>query len=95
VKLRYTQTALRQIDEALDYVRMRSPQGAARINARMLAAVDLIRNHPNAGQKTNRPGTRRMVLIPYPYAIFYRVADTEIVVLRFRHTARKPLPPKV
>ncbi|MCQ8780609.1 type II toxin-antitoxin system RelE/ParE family toxin [Aurantimonas sp. CSK15Z-1] len=41
---------------------------------------------------TSRPGVRRLVLSPYPYVVFYRVAATEIVILRFRHTARKPLP---
>jgi hypothetical protein len=30
---------------------------------------------------------------PYPYLIDYRVGENEIVVLRFRHSARRPLHP--
>ena len=93
MKLRYTRTALLQIDKALDYIRERSPQGAARINERIVVAVNLVLDHPKAGQRTNRPEVRRVVLKPYPYVIFYRVTETEIIVLRFRHTARKPQPP--
>lgn len=93
MKLRYTRTALLQIDKALNYVRQRSPQAAARINERIVVAVNLVLDHPKAGQATNHPGVRRIVLKPYPYVIFYRVAETEIIVLRFRHTARKPQPP--
>jgi plasmid stabilization system protein ParE len=36
------------------------------------------------------PGVRRIFLTPYPYLIDYFVDDDEIVVLRFRHTARNP-----
>jgi hypothetical protein len=31
-------------------------------------------------------------LTPYPYLIDYYVGDGEIVIQRFRHTSRKPLP---
>lgn len=51
----------------------------------------LVYNHPNTGQATNRPGLRRVIPTPYPYVIFYRIAENEIVVLWFRHAARKPL----
>jgi toxin ParE1/3/4 len=47
-------------------------------------------DHPKAGQATSRQGVRRVVLTPYPYVIFYRVTAAEIVVMRFRHTSRKP-----
>ncbi|MER0237092.1 type II toxin-antitoxin system RelE/ParE family toxin [Fulvimarina sp. MAC8] len=91
MKLRYTRTALREIDKALSYTSERSPQGAAALRQRILTAVDLIRDHAQAGQMTSRRDFRRVVLSPYPYVLFYRVAADEIVVARFRHAARKPL----
>jgi toxin ParE1/3/4 len=42
------------------------------------------------GRKTSVPGVRRIVLTPYPYLIDYYVGGDEIVIQRFRHTARKP-----
>lgn len=92
MKLRYTQTALRQIDGVLEHVQTHSPQGAARLRSRILASLSLICDHPNAGQITNRHDLRRVVLTPYPYVLFYRIGKNEIIVMRFRHTARKPLP---
>ncbi|MGO8739976.1 type II toxin-antitoxin system RelE/ParE family toxin [Rhodoblastus sp.] len=46
---------------------------------------------PHAGQATTRPGIRRLPANPYPYVIDYRITDAEIVIFRFRHSARKPL----
>jgi plasmid stabilization system protein ParE len=90
MKLRYTRTALRQIDTTLDYIALRSPQGARSVNKRIIAALALMQEYPQAGQMTSREGMRRIVLAPYPYVIFYRVAADEIVVSRFRHTAQRP-----
>ena len=91
MRLRYSQRALRQIDKALGYVAQRSPRGAARIESRMTALLALLQLQPQAGAKTRIAGVRRVFLIPYPYLIDYYVGDDEIVVLRFRHTARKPV----
>ena len=90
MKLRYTKTALRQIDKAISYIKNRSPQGAAYVAERTEAILAVLLDHPNAGQATRRQGVRRVILTPYPYVIFYRVTAAEIVVMRFRHAARKP-----
>ena len=90
MKLRYTRTALRQIDEAISYVKVRSPRGAAHVAERAEAVLAVLLDHPNAGQATSRQGVRRVILTPYPYVIYYRVTAAEIVVMRFRHAARRP-----
>jgi plasmid stabilization system protein ParE len=51
----------------------------------------LLRDHPQAGRPTGRRGVRRLATHPYPYLIDYRVTDTEIIVQRFRHAARRPI----
>ncbi|MBB4003953.1 type II toxin-antitoxin system RelE/ParE family toxin [Aurantimonas endophytica] len=92
MRLRYTETALRQIDEALFYKAAQSPRVAARFSKRILAATALIEADPNAAQATSRSRTRRVFLAPYPYFLFYHVAADEVVITRLRHAARKPLP---
>jgi toxin ParE1/3/4 len=92
VKLRYQRRALQQIDKALGYIAARSPDGAARVEARLTAIAALIQQQSLVGRKTSVPGVRRIVLTPYPYLIDYYVGDDEIVIQRFRHTARKPSP---
>jgi plasmid stabilization system protein ParE len=44
----------------------------------------------HTGHETIRPGVRRLATIPYPYLIDYRVTATEVIVMRFRHAARRP-----
>ena len=91
VKVRYTKRAAAQIAAALDYVAAQSPQGAGRISDRLQVLMMLLQNHPQAGRPTTHPGRRRIAPNPYPYLIDYRVTDTEIIILRFRHAARRPI----
>jgi toxin ParE1/3/4 len=50
----------------------------------------LLVQHPYAGQATDLSGVRRLTVSPYPYLIFYRVTDDEVIVQRVRHTSRRP-----
>jgi toxin ParE1/3/4 len=91
VNIRYTRRALVQIDQALAYVEERSPQGAVQIRDRLTALIGLLKEHPHVGRTTSRPNVRRLVVRPHPYLIDYRVTSTEIIIMRFRHAARRPL----
>ena len=92
MKLRYQRRALQQIDKALGYIAARSPDGAAKVEARLTAIAALIQQQSLVGRKTSVPGVRRIVLTPYPYLIDYYVGNNEIVIQRFRHAARKSPP---
>jgi toxin ParE1/3/4 len=93
VNVRYTKRALAQIDEVLTYIEARSPQGASHARDRIAALIALLQAHPYAGRPTTRAYVRRLPVNPYPYLIDYRVTATEIVIMRFRHAARRP--PKI
>ena len=91
MRLRYQKRALQQIDKALGYIAARSPDGAAKVEARLTAIVALVQLQSLVGRKTSIPGVRRVFLTPYPFPIDYYVGDDETVIQKFRHTARKPL----
>ena len=91
MKVRFSSTALRQIDEALSFIAQRSPRAASRLSERIQSITALVQEHPEAAQVTSRQKVRRAVLSPFPYALFYRVTQNDIVVLRLRHVARRPL----
>jgi plasmid stabilization system protein ParE len=76
--------------EVLDYIEARSPSGAEHVKRRLLDIVDLLADHPNSGQTTNKGTLRRVVVTPYPYIIFYRADATAIIIHGVRHTARRP-----
>jgi plasmid stabilization system protein ParE len=75
----------------LTYIEARSPQGAVRLRDRIVALVTLLQEQPFAGRPTTRPNVRRLPANPYPYLIDYRVNANEIIIMRFRHAARRPL----
>ena len=70
MKLRYTRPALADLANILEYVVERSPQGAARVHARIEIVLDLILAYPQIGVPTDEPGLRRVNVRPYPYLIF-------------------------
>ncbi|HEY1454814.1 MAG TPA: type II toxin-antitoxin system RelE/ParE family toxin [Roseiarcus sp.] len=71
MNLHYTLPALRDLDEILDYVVGHSPQGAARVQARIKSFIDLLSLHPFIGTRTDDPTIRRLVITPYSYLVFY------------------------
>ena len=58
-----------------------------------MAAVTLLQEQPYAGRMTTRPNVRRILTNPYPYLIDYRVTANDIIIMRFRHAARRLLDP--
>ena len=85
MKLRFTPQALSELEAILDYISERSPQGAGRVKARLLALAGFIQGQPHGGRKTSEPGLRRIVATPYPYVVFYELKDHEVVIVGVRH----------
>jgi plasmid stabilization system protein ParE len=90
MRLRYTRPALADLASVLDYIAVRSPNGAARVHARIQSITNLLLQFPEAGRVTEDPTIRRMTTTPYPYVVFYEIAGEEIVVHATRHAARNP-----
>lgn len=90
MRLRYTLPALADLDQILDHIAAQSPMGAVHVQARIKAITGLLLHHPRIGALTNDPTIRRMTTSPYPYLIFYEVADDELIIHAVRHGARDP-----
>jgi toxin ParE1/3/4 len=60
------------------------------VQVRIQAIINLVLEHPNAGQLTSNGRLRRMVASPYPYLVFYEATEDRIVIHGLRHTARRP-----
>jgi toxin ParE1/3/4 len=90
VKLRYTLPALADLNSILDYIAAHSPQGAKRVQGRIQSIIGLLVSHPDIGIRTDDPTIRRLATPPYPYLVFYEIAETEIIIHTVRHAARDP-----
>ena len=90
MKLRFTLPALADLDSILDYIAARSPQGAKCVQGRIQNIIGLLLTHPEIGVRTEDPTIRRLSTPPYPYLVFYEIAETEIIIHAVRHAARDP-----
>ncbi len=91
MRLSYTPEALAELEGVLAYIADRSPQGAQRVQQRLKTIIAFVAQHPYAGLKLGKPDVRRIAATPYPYLVFYRVEDDEVIIVGVRHSARDPL----
>ncbi len=90
MRLRYTLRGAAELDRTLATIADHSPRAARRVHTRIQAVIDLLLQHPHAGRLTSKGVLRRVVAYPYPYLIFYRATEDEIVIHGVRHGARRP-----
>ena len=88
--IRYSRRAAAELDGVLNSIGEQSPQGAAKVKARLLALIAALPEQPRMGRLTRKPNVRRVVATPYPYLIFYRATASEIIIDSVRHAARRP-----
>jgi toxin ParE1/3/4 len=90
MKLRYTLPALADLASVLDYIAQYSPQGPRRVQSRIQTIIDVLLPHPLIGTRTSDATIQRMTALPYPYLIFHKATDEEIIIHAVRHAARNP-----
>jgi toxin ParE1/3/4 len=90
LRLRYTRRGATELDEVLRAIAEQSPQGSQNVQRRIQTFIALLLQHPFAGQRVSKNSLRRVVVTPYPYLIFYRATDDEIIIHGVRHAARNP-----
>src|SRR5262245_44337250 len=89
MKVRYTETALVEVEEFFAYLSERNVSAAKRVVARVEQTIRNLGAFPEMAQQTGEPGTRRMPVGRYPFMLFYTIAADEIVILHVRHGARR------
>jgi plasmid stabilization system protein ParE len=90
MKLRYSRRALAELNAILVDLFSKNPAAARSLRTRVLQIGERIGQFPNGYQEVaERLGVRRVPMVRYPYLIFYKVQDDEVVVLRIVHGARK------
>ena len=90
MRLRYTRAAQRDLSAIYEHIAANDPAAARRVEERIRASISLLVTWPRIGVLTDLEEVRRLPIVRYPYAVYYRVlADKEEVhVLRIIHAAR-------
>jgi addiction module RelE/StbE family toxin len=87
-RVRWTVRALRRLDEVGAFIEHDDPAAAARVVARLVAAVDILLELPAAGRIGRISGTRELVLADIPYIVAYRVRQ-DIEIITVMHASQK------
>jgi hypothetical protein len=91
MKLVYTDQALKDLDGIFVYQSLNWPNLRSGFERRLTLLEDHILAFPKAAPEIpERAGVRCVLLHLYPYRLYYRVEDSQIVILSIRHTAQRP-----
>jgi len=85
--------ALRDLESIGAYLVERNPSGAVNVLGAIKSSIDTLGFFPQIGRLVDDAGHRRVPVPHYPYVIFYRVAEDELLILHIRHTSRRPIDP--
>jgi toxin ParE1/3/4 len=89
VNVRWTQTALRDLEAIGDHVAKDKPAAASRLVDAIFDRTGMLRRHPEAGRPGRIAGTRELVVSGTPYIVPYRVREGDVEILAVFHGARR------
>ena len=92
MKVRWSQTALAQLDDIFLYIYERNRSAALSVTNRVEELASLLGEFPFIGHLTDEADVRSLPVVRYPFVIFYAIDDAagEVVILHVRHTAQEP-----
>lgn len=88
MRVRWTRRALREQDEAFEWIVAQNRAAAAEIIDRLRAASRLLADQPRIGRPGRRSGTRELVVTRTPHVLVYRVGADAVDILAVIHHAR-------
>mgnify|MGYP005867511687 CR=1 FL=1 len=90
LRLIWSDEALDDVREIIDYIAQRNVQAALRLEHAMHDCAERLTSHPQMYRSGRAPGTREAVVHPN-YLIIYRVEEQEVVIANVVH-ARQQYP---
>jgi toxin ParE1/3/4 len=77
-----------RLEEIRTFVARDKPDAAERLATRIVAIVELLKEHPYIGRAGTEPGVRELVVGGTPYLIFYRVRAKRVTITTIWHGAQ-------
>ncbi len=85
--VRWTPTALRDLESLAQYIAEDAPEAAANMVARILSGIEALQRQPEMGRRGRVAGTRELIIAPYIVA--YRLTRNTIDLVAIVHGARR------
>lgn len=88
MRVRYTTTALSEIEDILTYIVKDNPSAALRVSVAILSTIDRVADFPYTAIESNVPDVRVAPVLPYRYLVFFSFAEGVLIVRNVRHSGR-------
>jgi toxin ParE1/3/4 len=88
----WTNTALANLRFIRAYIGQFNPRAARDLANGLMTAGNSLETFPHRGRPVPKTSLRELVTA-YPYVIRYRVIGDVVLILRIRHTSRRPTNP--
>ena len=88
----WTEPALAHLEAIRAYIAQFNPRAAREVAASLKALGDSLNHFPHRGRPVRGTGMRELIST-YPYIIRYAIDGDTVIVLRVRHTSRRPTNP--
>ena len=89
MKVRFTQTALAEIENIFSYIARDNRFAAAEVVGIIEGMIARLAEYPQAAVATDVSGVRVALTLPHPYLIFYSIEGDLLVIRNVRHAARQ------
>jgi plasmid stabilization system protein ParE len=91
MKVRWSETALAEIDSIFSYIYEHNRSAASAVVERIEGLTTLLGEFPFLGHLTDETGIRMLSVVRYPFVIFYTINGEagEVVILHVRHSAQE------
>jgi toxin ParE1/3/4 len=88
MRVRYTATALAEIDEICSYIERDNPTAAADVAAAIARTITRLAKRPRTAPIVHGEAVRAKLVERYQYRVFFEVVDDELIVRNVRDTRR-------
>jgi plasmid stabilization system protein ParE len=87
MSVKWTRTALLNLDNAIKYIAEDRPIAAKEVGQQIWDSAKLLADHPGMGRPGRVPGTRELVVSGLPFILPYVEKADCIYILRVMHTS--------
>lgn len=87
--IRFTKSALADIDEAISWLAERNAAAANQLSERLRAGMERLAQFPDLGRSGRVAGTREWSVPETHYIAAYRITGGDVEILAIRHARRR------
>lgn len=89
MRLRWTASAVRDLERIADYLFDETPEHAPRLVRSLYKSATALKTFPNRGRTGKKQGTRELVIPSLPYIVVYQVRDDTVYITRILHASQQ------